>query len=33
MPRKMSGIAINVIDRSSVASRTARVVFDSAIHL
>ena len=33
MPRKMSGIAISVIDASSVASRTASVVFDSAIHL
>ncbi len=33
MPRKMSGIAISVIDASSVASSTASVVFDSAIHL
>ena len=33
MPRKMSGIAIRVIDRSSVANRIARVVFDRAIHL
>ena len=33
MPRKMSGIAISVIDASSVASRTASVVLESAIHL
>src|SRR5689334_9884877 len=33
MPRKMSGIAIRVIDRSSVARRTPRVVFDRATHL
>ena len=33
MPRKMLGIAISVIDTSSVASRIASVVFDSAIHL
>ena len=33
MPRKMSGIAISVIDASSVASSTPSVVFDSAIHL
>ena len=33
MPRKMSGIAMIVIDPSSVASSTARVAFDSAIHL
>ena len=32
-PRKMSGIAISVIEASNVASRTASVVFDSAIHL
>jgi hypothetical protein len=29
----MSGIAISVIEASSVASRTASVVLDSAIHL
>jgi hypothetical protein len=29
----MSGIAMIVIDASSVASRTASVVFDSATHL
>ncbi len=29
----MSGIAISVIEASSVASRIARVVFESAIHL
>ena len=29
----MSGIAISVIEASSVASSTARVVFESAIHL
>ena len=33
MPRKMSGIAMIVIDASSVASRMPSVVFDSAIHL
>src|SRR3954453_18298412 len=33
MPRKMSGIAISVIDASRVASRTPSVVFESAIHL
>src|SRR4051812_26300501 len=33
MPRKMSGIAMSVIDASSVASRTPSVQFDSAIHL
>src|SRR3954447_25331821 len=33
MPRKMSGIAISVIEASSVARSTARVAFDSAIHL
>ena len=33
MPRKMSGIAISVIDASSVASRTASVALDRAIHL
>ena len=33
MPRKMSGIAISVIEPSSVASSTPRVTFDSAIHL
>ncbi len=33
MPRKMSGIAISVIDASSVASSTPRVVFERAIHL
>jgi len=29
----MSGIAISVIEASSVASRTPSVVFDSTIHL
>jgi hypothetical protein len=29
----MSGIAISVIDASSVASNTPRVQFESAIHL
>jgi hypothetical protein len=29
----MSGIAISVIDASSVASRTPSVVFEGAIHL
>ena len=33
MPRKMSGIAISVIDASSVASSTPSVQLDSAIHL
>ena len=33
MPRKISGIAISVIDASSVASRTASVVLESATHL
>ena len=33
MPLKMSGIAISVIEASSVAKSTARVVFDRAIHL
>ncbi len=33
MPRKMAGIAISVIDASSVARSTPRVQFDSAIHL
>src|SRR4029078_11165121 len=33
MPRKMSGIAMIVIDPSSVASRTASVAFERAIHL
>ena len=33
MPRKMSGIAINVIDPSIEASSTPSVVFDSATHL
>ncbi len=33
MPRKMSGIAISVIDASSVENSTASVAFDSAIHL
>jgi len=33
MPRKMSGIAISVIEASSVARRIARVVFERAIHL
>ena len=33
MPRKMSGIAISVIDASSVARSTPSVVFESAIHL
>ena len=33
MPRKMSGIAISVIDASSVASSTASVVLERTIHL
>src|SRR4051794_15646966 len=33
MPRKMSGIAIKTIDASSVARRTPRGTFESAIHL
>src|ERR1700735_1249004 len=33
MPLKMSGIAISVIEASSVARSTAKVVFDRAIHL
>ena len=33
MPRKMSGIAMIVIEPSSVASSTASVQFDSANHL
>ena len=33
MPRKIAGIAISMIDRSSVASSIASVVFDRAIHL
>jgi len=33
MPLKMLGIAMIVIDRSSVASNVASVVFESAIHL
>src|SRR5690242_7477299 len=33
MPRKMSGIAMIVIEPSSVASRTASVAFERAIHL
>ncbi len=33
MPRKMSGIAISVIDASSVVNRTASVAFERAIHL
>src|SRR5262249_10016691 len=33
MPRKMSGIAISVIEASSVASSTPNVVFDRGIHL
>ena len=33
MPRKMSGIAMIVIEPSSVASSTASVAFESATHL
>jgi hypothetical protein len=33
MPRKMSGIAMIVIDPSSVARRTASVALERAIHL
>src|SRR5580704_14413707 len=33
MPRKMSGIAINMIDASMVARSTPIVVLDSATHL
>ena len=33
MPRKMSGIAIRMIEASRVASSTPSVVLDSAIHL
>ena len=33
MPRKMSGIAMIVIEASSVASSTASVAFESATHL
>jgi DNA-binding MarR family transcriptional regulator len=33
MPRKRSGIAISTIEPSIVASSTASVVFDNAIHL
>ena len=33
MPRKIAGIAMIVIETSSVASRIAKVVFESAIHL
>src|SRR6201989_343826 len=33
MPRKMSGIAMIVIEPSSVARRTASVAFERAIHL
>jgi hypothetical protein len=33
MPRKMSGIAINMIDESIVASSTPIVVLDSTSHL
>jgi len=33
MPRKISGIAMIVIDPSSVASRTASVAIGSAVHL
>ena len=33
MPRKIDGIAMSVIDASSVASSTPSVVFESAIHL
>src|ERR1700753_1483670 len=33
MPRKMSGIAISVIEASSVASRIASVVFERTTHL
>ena len=33
MPRKMSGIAINMIDASMVASSTPTVVLESATHL
>ena len=33
MPRKMSGIAMIVIEPSSVARRTASVALESATHL
>jgi hypothetical protein len=33
MPRKMSGIAMSMIEASMVASRTPTVVFESATHL
>ena len=33
MPRKMSGIAISMIDASIVARSTPSVVFESATHL
>jgi hypothetical protein len=33
MPRKMSGIAMSVIEASRVARRTPSVVFERAIHL
>jgi hypothetical protein len=33
MPLKMSGIAISVIEASRVASSTASVVLERAIHL
>ena len=33
MPRKMSGIAISMIEESIVASSTPIVVFESATHL
>ncbi len=33
MPLKIAGIAISVIEASSVASGTPSVVFESAIHL
>ena len=33
MPRKMSGIAISMIEASMVASSTPTVVLDSATHL
>ncbi len=33
MPRKIAGIAMIVIEPSRVASSTASVAFDSAIHL
>jgi len=33
MPRKMSGMAMSMIDESIVASSTPIVVFDNASHL